>query len=138
MNIFKNKIEKTLDFVESLGSKNIKHAKGLSLFEHLKRVKDILEKWELDETTLLAGLCHSLYSTEYFKYNLLNTNDRDNLKKEIGEDAERIVYYFSILNRENVIYIEEEKSYQINASTPHSRLLHLMDARNLEIRSFIF
>lgn len=26
----------------------------------------------------------------------------------------------------------EEKSYQINASTPHSRLLHLMDARSLE------
>lgn len=26
----------------------------------------------------------------------------------------------------------EEKHYQINASTPHSRLLHLMDARSLE------
>lgn len=26
----------------------------------------------------------------------------------------------------------EETHYQINASTPHSRLLHLMDARNLE------
>lgn len=26
----------------------------------------------------------------------------------------------------------EEKSYQINASTPHSRLLHLIDARSLE------
>ena len=26
----------------------------------------------------------------------------------------------------------EEKSYQINASTPQSRLLHLMDARSLE------
>ncbi|QIR40056.1 transcriptional regulator [Tolypothrix sp. PCC 7910] len=26
----------------------------------------------------------------------------------------------------------EEKNYQINASTPHSRLLHLMDAQNLQ------
>ncbi|WP_293189318.1 MULTISPECIES: transcriptional regulator [unclassified Microcoleus] len=26
----------------------------------------------------------------------------------------------------------EETHYQINASTPHSRLLHLMDARNLQ------
>ncbi|BAY60506.1 hypothetical protein NIES22_05650 [Calothrix brevissima NIES-22] len=26
----------------------------------------------------------------------------------------------------------EEKHYQINASTPHSRLLHLMDARSLQ------
>jgi HTH-type transcriptional regulator / antitoxin HigA len=26
----------------------------------------------------------------------------------------------------------EETHYQINASTPHSRLLHLMDAKNLE------
>ncbi|MEP6516487.1 helix-turn-helix domain-containing protein [Microcoleus vaginatus] len=27
----------------------------------------------------------------------------------------------------------EENHYQLNASTPHSRLLHLMDARSLEI-----
>ena len=26
----------------------------------------------------------------------------------------------------------EDKHYQLNASTPHSRLLHLMEARNLE------
>ena len=31
----------------------------------------------------------------------------------------------------------EEKSYQINASTPHSRLLHLMDARNLEAADLV-
>ncbi len=31
----------------------------------------------------------------------------------------------------------EEKSYQINASTPHSRLLHLMDARSLEAADLV-
>ena len=31
----------------------------------------------------------------------------------------------------------EEKSYQINASTPNSRLLHLMDARNLEAADLV-
>jgi len=31
----------------------------------------------------------------------------------------------------------EENHYQLNASTPHSRLLHLMDARSLEIADLV-
>ncbi|MEG4813292.1 transcriptional regulator [Microcoleus sp. K5-D4] len=31
----------------------------------------------------------------------------------------------------------EEIHYQLNASTPHSRLLHLMDARSLEIADLV-
>ncbi|MGB8690984.1 MAG: transcriptional regulator [Microcoleus sp.] len=31
----------------------------------------------------------------------------------------------------------EEKHYQLNASTPHSRLVHLMDARNLELADLV-
>jgi HTH-type transcriptional regulator / antitoxin HigA len=31
----------------------------------------------------------------------------------------------------------EETHYQINASTPHSRLLHLMDARSLELADLV-
>lgn len=31
----------------------------------------------------------------------------------------------------------EENHYQVNASTPHSRLLHLMDARSLELADLV-
>ncbi|MBD1814058.1 transcriptional regulator [Microcoleus vaginatus DQ-U2] len=31
----------------------------------------------------------------------------------------------------------EENHYQLNASTPHSRLLHLMDARSLELADLV-
>ena len=31
----------------------------------------------------------------------------------------------------------EENHYQLNASTPHSRLVHLMDARSLEIADLV-
>lgn len=108
MNIFKSKIEKTIDLIIELGGKNIKHTKGASLFEHLKRVQQILDFWGLDETTQVAGLCHSLYSTEYFKENLLDIKNRNTLKSKIGEDAERIAYYFSILNRENIMYLNNK------------------------------
>ena len=68
---------------------------------------------------------------------LIKTEDENEIFLEIVE---------SLLSRKNLtpeedILLEllvkliedfEEKSYQINASTPNSRLLHLMNARNLE------
>ncbi|MBD1886355.1 transcriptional regulator [Microcoleus vaginatus] len=37
----------------------------------------------------------------------------------------------------NLIEDYEENHYQLNASTPHSRLLHLMDARSLELADLV-
>ncbi len=68
---------------------------------------------------------------------LIKTEDENEIFLEIVE---------SLLSRNNLTPEEdtllellvkliedfEEKSYQINASTPYSRLLHLMDARSLE------
>lgn len=113
MKIFKNKIEKTLDYLEEIGAKNSKHIRNNTLFSHLKRVQEILDSWNLNEITQMVGLCHSLYSTEYFKYNLLDVKDRSILRNKIGEDEERVVYYFSILNRENITFLANENIYEI-------------------------
>jgi len=80
--------------------KHIPHLSG-SLFAHLYNVFFILKSMNASEETCLAGLYHSCYGTEVF-------NLKDKIKKEdlvfyIGEDAEKLVYYFSLKDRNEII-----------------------------------
>lgn len=62
------------------------------LFPHLLGTYKILKKWNKPEYVCLAGLHHSVYGTEYFKFHTPYT--RDYVKKIIGEQAENLVYEF--------------------------------------------
>lgn len=97
MQIFKTKIEKTKDMLKQSTARQVRHVHG-SLYDHLCRVSDILITWGCDEDTVLAGLCHSVYSTEYFKTEMIDINS-DKVKNIIGEKADKIVREFKIMNR---------------------------------------
>ncbi len=114
MQIFKNKIQKVEEFIGGAEAKNIKHIKGKNLLSHLVRVKNILEYYGCNEDTLLAGLCHSLYSTEYFKQAVLNINNRDILRNVVGGLAEDIIYNFCIMKRDTLFYNKEKNNFSFN------------------------
>jgi hypothetical protein len=78
------------------------------------RVGDTLASWSISEEVVVAGLCHSLYSTEIFKQEILSSQHRDKLKDIVGEFAESVVYYFSIMKRETLIYNEGTHSYSFS------------------------
>ena len=63
-----------------------------TLFDHLWGTYSILKKQNKPEYLCLAGLFHSIYATEYFKFN--TTYTRNEVKDLIGEQAEILVYEF--------------------------------------------
>jgi hypothetical protein len=73
------------------------HIKSSNLYEHFLRTHKILKDFDVSGDVLSAALCHSLYSTQYFKSKLII--DRSELKKVIGEKSEELVHIFSIIDR---------------------------------------
>lgn len=107
MNLFTSKIEKAKIDIEQLGTKDIKHTRGSTLYHHLVRVQEILLSWGVEEAVQVAALYHSVYSTEYFTKVTLTTNARSDMQSKLGNAAEHIVYLFSILDRDTVIFDEK-------------------------------
>lgn len=79
------------------------HHTGLAAFdEHLKGVKTVLQLWEASKDVCNAGLFHSIYGTEGFqgyKFPILRRREIRNL---IGEEAERLVWIFCVVDRKTV------------------------------------
>lgn len=71
----------------------VQHGRS-SLERHLLGVHAVLERWGQPERVQLAGLLHSAYSTESFRYSLFSRQDRARLRELIGVDAERLVFAF--------------------------------------------
>ena len=63
-----------------------------TLFDHLWGTYSILKEQGKPEYVCLAGLFHSIYETEYFKFSTPYT--RNEVKDLIGEQAEHLVYEF--------------------------------------------
>lgn len=102
MNPLKSKIENALYDISSLGTKNVQHIQGLTLYHHLVRVQKILASWGCDENTQVAGLYHSLYSTEYFTLKFFDIHNRKILQDKLGVQVENLVYLFAILDRKSI------------------------------------
>jgi len=82
----------------SLGVEDFAHING-NLLSHLKGTKDLLSKWGNREALCNAGLYHSIYGTQGYKKQ--SSNDRTNIINIIGEEAEKIIFYFSTCDREH-------------------------------------
>ena len=75
-----------------------------TLFEHLYGTYKLLVEKNKPEHVCLAGFFHSIYDTGYFKHGAKYT--RDELKIEIGVDAENLVYEFcKMKNRTNDLLV---------------------------------
>jgi hypothetical protein len=82
-------------------SKDIQHSDS-TYKDHCVGIYNILKEMKLPENICLAGLFHSVYSTEYFK--ISNPPTREEIQKVIGNEAEQLVYVFcNLRNRHNVI-----------------------------------
>jgi hypothetical protein len=89
---------------------NLKHTDG-TFFEHLYRTSIFLERLEQTKEVCAAGLFHSIYGTEFYKYEGCSDVRRDDIKALIGEYAESLVYEFCKLeNRVNVL-LDNKNNY---------------------------
>lgn len=85
----------------------VPHSKA-SFFGHLYNTFFILKEMKVEQNVCIAGLCHALYGTETFSY--VSTISREELTEVIGEKAEKLVYLFSLEERDERI-IENKDNY---------------------------
>lgn len=79
-----------------------------TFFEHLKDTYTILEEMGMSEDVCMAGLFHAIYGTDYFKHQA--TNDREEIKKLIGDYAEDLVFNFCTMKNRTPEIISNAKS----------------------------
>jgi hypothetical protein len=85
-------------FLASRGAGGIPHPGG-TLLAHLERVSALLGQWGARPAVRLAGLCHAYYGTDGFPVMLGEPASRDELAGVIGEEAERLVYFYASCDR---------------------------------------
>lgn len=71
------------------------------LLTHFQGTYQLLKKWGNQESVCLAGLCHALYGTETFPTALVPLDKRSTVADLIGEEAEKLAYYYSIMYRKH-------------------------------------
>jgi hypothetical protein len=67
--------------------------------KHLRGTYDLLESWGCPVHLRLAGLCHSIYGTEFFCQSTIPLDGRDQVKEAIGEQAEQLVFLYCVIRR---------------------------------------
>jgi uncharacterized protein (TIGR00369 family) len=82
----------------SRGANKVPHPGG-TLLAHLERVHALLGQWGARPAVRLAGLCHAYYGTDGFPAALGDTAHREELAAIIGEEAERLVYFYASCDR---------------------------------------
>lgn len=65
-----------------------------SLIDHLMGTASILKEWGCSNDVVLAGLCHSIYGTDSYHTVTIDHSRRDEVRKLIGEKAERLAWEF--------------------------------------------
>ena len=80
------------------GAARISHPGG-TLLAHLQRVHALLAQWGARPEMQLAGLYHAFYGTDGFATALGSPSRRDDLAAIIGEEAERLVYFYASCDR---------------------------------------
>jgi hypothetical protein len=83
------------------GAESFPHGRS-SLLRHLCSTRDILKTWHQPKRVRLAGVVHSGYATQAFPRALFDLTERDTVRTLIGDEAERLVYLFCALDREEL------------------------------------
>ena len=86
------------ELLAARGAAGISHPGG-TLLAHLQRVHALLAQWGARPAVQLAGLYHAFYGTNGFATALGSRGRRDELAAIIGEEAERLVYFYASCDR---------------------------------------
>ncbi len=80
---------------------------GGSFAEHLTGTWRILALWDQPEFMCRAGLMHSVYATVFYPHALYTLDQRDTVRALVGERAERLIHWFSVLDRRRLWKISD-------------------------------
>ena len=95
-----NKYHSCISYLMSKNIQNISHG-NKTFFDHLVGVYNFLNKIGQPEHVCFAGLFHSIYGNDIFK--IKTEEDRNTIKKLIGDEAEKLVWIFNSTPREKLL-----------------------------------
>ena len=84
-----------LDLLLELNTDDSQHSGG-ALIDHLRGTHDFLHEWGNEQAVCLAGLFHSIYGTQSYETESASLEDRQRIRDQIGEKAERLAFLFSV------------------------------------------
>lgn len=87
-----------IDYLTALGADQVAHRNG-SLLSHLLGTWQLLDSWHNPPATCLAGLYHSVYSTGGFEQQMVALEQRNEIRRMIGGQAEMNAYLFGACGR---------------------------------------
>lgn len=96
---YNERLSEAMALIESGSS--LEHSAS-TLWSHLVNTFQILEAWKAPQDVCLAGLLHSIYSTQYFKSALVSNSRRREVASRVGNRAEQLAHWFCILDRESI------------------------------------
>ncbi|MFT5466814.1 MAG: hypothetical protein ACI8UO_001914 [Verrucomicrobiales bacterium] len=96
-----NKLKRYTDFLTARGTEEVEHTGEDSFLTHLTAVHRDLKRWGYEEHVCLAGLFHAIYGTDKFRRYALPLDQRNDVRKRIGERAERLAYFFCAMDRDS-------------------------------------
>ena len=101
-------------FLVELGTDAVDHTER-NFLAHLVGVYHYLKGWDCDEDVCRAGMFHSIYGTQKFQRFALPLERRDEIRRLIGDRAERLAYANCFMNRDSFDRAAETSSepYQI-------------------------
>ncbi len=83
-----------------LGAEGFEHVDG-SLMEHLNGTRALLREWSASDVLQNAGLYHAAYGTAGFDECLASVQQRGEIARIIGEEAEELVYQYCACDRDD-------------------------------------
>jgi len=81
------------------GADRVKHRHD-SLLKHLVGTYELLRLLDRRTPVCLAGLAHSVYSTDVFLSRLIPLTERNGVRELIGPEAEQLTCLFSAVKRQ--------------------------------------
>jgi hypothetical protein len=97
-------IESDLEAVlHAIGAEERPHGGGRSLADHLRGTYEILISWGAPTDVAVAGLFHSVYSTDSYHQVSVHLDKRPAMQIMLGEDAERLVFLFHLCPQQVVL-----------------------------------
>ncbi|KAJ3689174.1 hypothetical protein LUZ61_018338 [Rhynchospora tenuis] len=93
-----------VDILHSVGADECWH-KHSTFFSHLFDIYRILKLWRTPDSVARCGLFHSAYSNSYVNLAIFDPGtSRSHARSLIGEEAERLVYLFCVVPRQQLIH----------------------------------
>lgn len=106
---------------------------GRTLMDHLKGVRDLLKAWEMPEYVCVAGLFHSIYSTNIFTVQSASFEDREVIEVMIGKQAERLAYLFCVSERPDAFFEAMHTNRILNRHTGEVEVVKSFDVLDLVV-----